>query len=440
MTIPIRIPSLGEVVLLVGTYVGLRFLHYVVWRPLTSPFRQLRAPPGGNGWMGHYPLLVDYYFIQGLDEWVTKLGKTFQINGLLWVNPRLVTIDPRAISHIFGNTSLYVKPERLRLLLGRYMANGLIPAEGERHRLQRKVVQRLFSRQGLKDMTEGIQKKVEQLRDTIADLCSDLTLSPPYTRDDLMMNLPETYRIIDIYDLTLRCFYDVIGQTTLGYDFDCVAEWNGQGGKIYEKYEKMMQPYNGMYSWDQHLRIILPLLNKIWPSENLRRVNAGMGPLKALAKKRVAERKREMAEGNDSKDQKDLISVMLRANLANPPDQQLTEDEIIGQLATFQFAGSDTSAGTVAFCLWQLALQPEFQSRLRAECLAYGDKLPFENIDDLPYLNAVMMEALRCNPSIPGTLRQATQNDIIPLASPIINTDGKPITEVRIRKGQFVSF
>jgi len=104
-----------------------------------------------------------------------------------------------------------------------------------------------------------------------------------------------------------------------------------------------------------------------------------------------------------------------------PEDMKLYDSEITGQLNTFLFAGSDTTAyvihfptlhdidirsGTIAWALHRLATNPDVQDRLRAECLSYGEGLPFEQMDTLPYLNAVVMETLRMNPSIPSTVNR----------------------------------
>lgn len=43
------------------------------------------------------------------------------------------------------------------------MKEGLIPAEGERHRVQRKVVQKLFSGGALKSYAGLIQEKVDEV-------------------------------------------------------------------------------------------------------------------------------------------------------------------------------------------------------------------------------------------------------------------------------------
>lgn len=83
-----------------------------------------------------------------------------------------------------------------------------------------------------------------------------------------------------------------------------------------------------------------------------------MGPLEALSRAKIAERRKEVAEGKRS-DARDLLSLMgmyqkskrwltsaVRANMSNDvaPDWKVYDSEISGQLATFVFAGSDTTA------------------------------------------------------------------------------------------------
>ncbi|KIR59772.1 hypothetical protein I314_04205 [Cryptococcus bacillisporus CA1873] len=132
---------------------------------------------------------------------------------------------------------------------------------------------------------------------------------------------------------------------------------------------------------------------------------------------------------------------MLRHNMAqniNAADR-LRDHEISGKLSTFLFAGSETTAGTIPFGLYDLACYPDIQSRLRAEILECSDNLPFDQIDELPYLDAVVKEIMRINHSLPGTVTQAQKDDIISLAKLVTLTNGKVVTDIHIRKGQLVS-
>lgn len=85
------------------------------------------------------------------------------IRGLVFVNHRLFTLDPRAIQHIMSQVDLYAKPGILRRLLKRYMADGMITAEGHRHKVQRKASQKLFSSNAMRSMAVVVQVKTDQV-------------------------------------------------------------------------------------------------------------------------------------------------------------------------------------------------------------------------------------------------------------------------------------
>lgn len=85
------------------------------------------------------------------------------VHGPFGVHHRIFTIDPRALSHVLQHTNIYTKSDLLRDLVRRYMKEGLIVAEGERHKVQRKVSQKLFSMGGLKSMGQIVQDKSNQV-------------------------------------------------------------------------------------------------------------------------------------------------------------------------------------------------------------------------------------------------------------------------------------
>lgn len=82
-----------------------------------------------------------------LNDWAASLGQTFRVRGL-FTHHRLYTLDPRAITHVMAHTNLYQKPQILRPILRRYMKEGMIVSEGERQKVQRRVVGRWFAKRG----------------------------------------------------------------------------------------------------------------------------------------------------------------------------------------------------------------------------------------------------------------------------------------------------
>mgnify|MGYP001793185569 CR=1 FL=1 len=79
--------------------------------------------------------------------------------------------------------------------------------------------------------------------------------------------------------------------------------------------------------------------------------------------------RRELSEkGVDTR--KDLIQLMLNANQETGPKGEgckLTNDEIVAQSVTFLLAGQESTANTLSFVTYLLALYPDVQEKLRSE-------------------------------------------------------------------------
>lgn len=79
-----------------------------------------------------------------------------------------------------------------------------------------------------------------------------------------------------------------------------------------------------------------------------------------------------------------------------------------GELIENRLAGSDTAATTLTFMLLQLVNHPNELAILIAEIDAAfpstEDQVTFESTQNLPYLNAVINEGMRCMPLVLGGL------------------------------------
>jgi hypothetical protein len=51
----IRYPSIVEITTLIIAYLSFKILKHFAWGWYTSPLRELRFPPGGKGFLGHWP-------------------------------------------------------------------------------------------------------------------------------------------------------------------------------------------------------------------------------------------------------------------------------------------------------------------------------------------------------------------------------------------------
>lgn len=68
-------------------------------------------------------------------------------------------------------------------------------------------------------------------------------------------------------------------------------------------------------------------------------------------------------------------------------------------LSTFILAGMDTTSNALARILHLLALHPDVQDKLRAELVdaqeQYGDRVPYDELSSLPYMDAICRETMR---------------------------------------------
>lgn len=151
-----------------------------------------------------------------------------------------------------------------------------------------------------------------------------------------------------------------------------------------------------------------------------------------------------------------LSSVLVKSNAAAdlPAEQRISDEDILHNINTFMFAGSDTSSLSVTWTLYLLARYPAIQSRLRAELLALVPITPLESltpdeieslytaIADLPYFENVVKESLRLIPPVHSSIRVATQDDIVPTSMPVPTRmpDGsvQEMTNIRVPKGTFI--
>ena len=128
--------------------------------------------------------------------------------------------------------------------------------------------------------------------------------------------------------------------------------------------------------------------------------------------------------------------------------------------STLLFAGHDTTTNSVAWCFYEIARNPKCQERVRSEIAAMrakkaGEMLSVTDFDGMTYTLAtlkvcistlfslhtslrypfVSQESLRLHPVIHMMTRDATQDDVIPLSSPIITKSGEQVSSIEVRKG-----
>ncbi|KAF8511769.1 PAH-inducible cytochrome P450 monooxygenase PC-PAH 1, partial [Gautieria morchelliformis] len=386
--------------------------------------------------------------------WTKKYGTVMKIKGAFGVDV-LFTADPKAMQYIL-NTSGYNFPRNPQavamsklivgpgilfaqgpLLLLAVRDNPLIPIfyVGAEHARHGKIMNPAFSYSSLRlfvTIFRNISEKtVAKWKDAVAQ-SGDLST------------------VIDIPSWIARTTLDAIGRAAFDHYF----------GAIDEKEDELSS--STKISCKQSLSLeISPLISVVYslgyiplwvvsamqllPTKQLRRLRRYTKVAHRVAKGIVQTQTESYSSGKEGG--KDVMSILIRANLSEDPKSKLSEPEVMAQLRTLMIAGQETTASTLTWAFYELSRHPGFQSRVREEIKTTraqegqrgNGELTVADLDSMQCLLSVMKETLRYHPIGTTLARVAGREDIIPLSAPQTTKTGEVVTSIPVSKGERVS-
>ncbi|KAJ3514176.1 hypothetical protein NLJ89_g2524 [Agrocybe chaxingu] len=398
----------------------------VVWYEWTSPLHALRGPSSDHFLFGHMKQILEAEDMIEQQKWVEEYGPTFKFKGFAGMN-RLYTTDPKALNHIFMNNMIYQKPDAVRHNLRTILGNGLVVVEGEKHRQQRKIMNPAFGPAQIREMVGIFIDKGVELRDILLEESKK----------------EQNHGQIDVLYWLSKTTLDVIGLAGFDYKFNALTsepehdELHQAFTVIFRSGSRMSirQIVRGLIPWTR------PILKHVLVHEESNKATKTMTRIgnELLKDSRAALSAENGAAEKASWDRKDLLSLLLRANMATdlPAAQRMSDDDVVSQVPTFMVAGHETTSVATTWALFELTQHPEIQSKLRNEVLSVEiDNPTMEELNALPYLDMFVRETLRLHTPVPSTIRVAVQDDILPLSEPVQGANGQMVHEIRIRKGQ----
>ena len=107
-------------------------------------------------------------------------------------------------------------------------------------------------------------------------------------------------------------------------------------------------------------------------------------------------------------------------------DSRLTLNEVVAQAFVFFIAAFETSASTMALCLYELSKNQKAQRKLQREMDQVAEKcgdegLNYDLISDLKYLDCCIDETLRKYPPAPFLMRECVKSYKIPRSGLVID-------------------
>lgn len=409
----------------------LGWIILVFWRNSRSPLRNLPGPRGTSSWIaGHTVELVTGEAMEALEAWTRDYGDNVVIRGPFGKNI-LVTTDLRAITHVlFANYVFQKPPPERRIVASVVGTQGVLWAEEEQHMNQRRVLNPAFGHAQMQDITPMFLEDSAKLRDIWVNMC---------------VAAGGTARV-DAVGWLSKAAIAIIARAGFDYDAGTLSEHGGTS--------KMATALNDIFRTDnmpeQHVQMILstylPFYRTLFPDEVTRRLKKCRVSLDEVGMEILRDRKAAvLAEsGLQEKDLprgKDLMSVLLRANLAADldPSLQLSDAEALAQIPTFLFAAYETTSTTTAWALYSLSKYPEMQARLRVELQNTSTDTPtLDLLNKFSYLDNVVRETIRLYNITTYLTREVFKDDSIPLGRPADGRDGTALAHIGVQQGDQV--
>lgn len=280
--------------------------------------------------------------------------------------------DPDMVGHVLlDNHTNYLRPKLTRQILKPTIGNGLLSAEGEDWRKQRKIVAPTFAPHAVAGM---------------AKLMAEAT-----TRE--MASWSSAPSRTDMAKVAARTTTAIIANALFSGDprltspqaaahIDTVIEGAGQ-----PRFLRMM----GLQEFDPSPSMIRQRRSRRWLRNTLTELVRERGP---------------------SGGAEDFFGGLMRALYADLSPNE-AEALAVDNAVTFYVAGHETTATALSWTIYLLAGQPELQEEARAEAIAALNGDTATLADRLPLLRQILDETMRLYPSALQLIREAQSDDEI---------------------------
>jgi cytochrome P450 len=320
----------------------------------------------------------------------------------------LLIVSAKALGEVLTTKSSdFIKPPHFAVGLGRVLGSGILLAEGDEHKTQRKNLLPAFAFRHIKDLYPVFWGKSTEVVTAITKHVKAEALQKAKSEG----NLGPWIASFEVGDWASRVTLDIIGVAGMGRDFGTVHDPQAELSLVYKSVlntKGLKQAYFlGMLS------IFLPSwFVESLPVKRNSETKAAADIIRATCTSLIRAKKDKL-EKRELLDV-DIISVALESG-------GFTEETLIDQMMTFLIAGHETTSTSLIWAIYLLCVNPEVQTRLRAEIrenlpspdAAATATVTSQQIDHMSYLNAVCSEVLRFYPPVPLIFRDAAQDTSI---------------------------
>ena len=313
-----------------------------------------------------------------LECWAAQHFERPIVAGGLPIGHALLVHEPGAIRHVLLDNAVNYRKDRLqRRVLSAGLNDGLLSAEGEQWRLQRRVLAPMFARRTVMDFTPAMLAAAQALVDRWSGLGDRAT--------------------IDVAAELARVTLEVLERTILSDGFGSDAETIRIAMATYFNTIGKISPLDILGVPD-----FVPRLGRL-------RVRSTLKFFEAEVDRVISARRRILAE-QPERAPNDLLTHLLQAQ-DSESDDHIKESEVRSNILTFIAAGHETTANTLSWAMFLLSQSDEWRERVEAEVDRELVGPAGGIADRLVETCAVIEETIRLYPPIAAISRVALDGD-----------------------------
>ncbi|KAI5927227.1 cytochrome P450 [Camillea tinctor] len=372
-------PALFVPALALGA-IGVLLYHVVAY--FTSPLKDIPGP----FWAKITDLwrFIDHYHAT---QPITQRRLHDELGPAVRIGPNAVSLsDPSLLKTVYSTRGHFLKSDFYTVndavQDGHVIQNVFGTRSNAFHGKYMRPIQKLYTMTSILTMESLIDR-------TIVSLCEQL--------ENRFMSGKNAGKTCDIADWIGFYAWDVVGEITFSQPFGFLKSGNDVKSMIHTA-ESVMH-YFGVVGQ-------MPVLDKFLGKNPYSPIKL---PTFANAAGFCAQRLMERLSNPDlekGQGQKDFLGRFLEAKQQYP--DVVGDNEVIGYLLLNMLAGADTTAITQKAIIYFVLRNPQVYQKLRAELDAASLTFPtaYDDARKLPYLEAVIQEALRIHPPVGNVLER----------------------------------
>ncbi|KAG1830820.1 cytochrome P450 [Suillus variegatus] len=398
-----------------------KVLRMLRWRVKTT---QLLGPPRTSLVYGvERDLAVSEDSAAIYERWATEYGVVYMIPSVLGQTSRVVLCDPKAIAHFYAReTWTYVHTPLSLVFLEESIGKGLLWAEGEAHRRQRKALTPAFSNAAIRKLTSVFY---------------DSAYKAKGKWDTAIESSKDGDAVIEVQNWMNHISLDTVGIAGFSHDFGSL---DGKPASVTEVFDTFgsNQQASAVNEVFILLASVFPIILKI-PTKRQNLFKKLAVTMEQISNELLIRSRREKDFNIDERGQENSIMGLLIKSEGQDTELHMSEEEVMAQMKVLLLAGYETTSSE-SWALIELSRHPDVQTRLREELLAFGPDPTYDQLKaNLPYLDAIVHEILRLHPPVPEFIRLAAVDDVIPLSKPVRTVSGNMTDNISIAKGTLIT-